>query len=330
VNLFLPSLRGALCVLLTNLLVLGLAGAAAADTPAALQEAPETLEDLRALQKQVRAVVEKVSPATVAVRVGPAVGSGVIVSADGYVLTAGHVSGEPGREAIVQLSDGRQVQGKTLGINLGADSGMIKIEDEGKWPFVEMGKSAALKKGQWCIATGHPGGPRRGRGPVVRLGRVLTVGKRFLRTDCTLISGDSGGPLFDLDGKVIGIHSHIGGPLTVNMHVVVDTYRDTWDRLAKGESWGGGPRPGGPYLGVRLDSEAPECIIRAVEADSPAAKAGLQPGDVVLRFNRDKVVDADDLVARTARRKPGDEVTLEVRRDQEVLQLKIVVGKRDS
>jgi serine protease Do len=311
-------------------LLLGHAGLRAADTPAAVLEPPQTLDDLRALQKQVRAVIDRVSPATVAVRVGPAIGSGVIVSADGYVLTAAHVCGQPDRDVTLLLSDGRQVQGKTLGVNQGADSALIKIEDEGKWPFVPLGRSADLKKGQWCIATGHPGGPRKGRGPVVRLGRVLTVGKRFVRTDCTLISGDSGGPLFDLDGKVIGIHSHIGTPLTANMHVVVDTYRDTWDRLVRGESWGGGARPGGPYLGVRLDGEAPQCTIRAVEADSPAERAGLQPGDVVLRFDRDRVADADDLVARTARKKPGDEVTVEVLRDAEILKLKIVIGKRGS
>jgi serine protease Do len=298
--------------------------------PVAVKDVPGTLDDLRALQKQVRAVVEKVAPATVAVRIGTAVGSGVIVSADGYVLTAGHVSGQPGRAVTLILTDGRSVRGKTLGANAANDTGLIKIEEEGKWPFVEMGRSQGLKKGQWCVCTGHPGGPRKGRAPVVRVGRILSVGRRFVRTDCTLISGDSGGPLFDLDGKVIGIHSHIGSPLTANMHVAVDAYRNSWDRLAAGESWGNGPRAGGPFLGVHLDSDAAECVIAEVVPDSPAEKAGLRPGDVVLRFDDQRVADADDLVSRTGRTRPGDEVALEVRRDRTVLKVKVVIGKRDS
>jgi serine protease Do len=314
---------------LFGILLLAALPAAGGPSPA-VKEVPESLDDLRALQRQVRAVVEKVLPATVAVRVGPAVGSGVIVSADGYVLTAGHVIGEPGLAVTLTLTDGRQVRGKTLGVNPAADTGLIKIEEAGKWPFVEMGHSDRLKKGQWCVCTGHPGGPHKGRDPVVRLGRVLSVGRRFVRTDCALISGDSGGPLFDLDGKVIGIHSHISTPLTSNMHVAVDSYHNSWDRLVKGESWGGPGRPGGPFLGVLLDSDAAECVVTEVVPDSPADKAGLRPGDVVLKFDDHKVTDADDLVARTGRMRPGDEVDLEVRRDREVLRFKVVIGKRES
>jgi serine protease Do len=306
--------------------VLAFAAVSRADAPAL----PQSLDELKALQEQVRAVVDRALPATVGVRVGTAIGSGVIVSADGYVLTAGHVSGEPGRSATIYLADGSQVRGQTLGANLGADSGLIKLVEDRTWPFVEMGRSAMVERGQWCVATGHPGGPRRGRAPVVRLGRILAVGKRFLRTDCTLISGDSGGPLFDLHGKVIGIHSHIGTPLTANMHVVVDTYRETWDRLVRGDTWGGSPGPGMPYLGVRLDGQARECLIRGVEADSPAARAGLQAGDVVLKFGDSTIADADDLIARTARRQPGDEVALVIRRDDAILTLKVVIGRRDS
>jgi serine protease Do len=325
VNLLCRALR-----LLPVILLLAALPAAAQGPPPAVKDVPETLDDLRALQKQVRAVLDKVTPATVAVRIGHAVGSGVIVSADGYVLTAGHVSGQPGRAVTVILTDGREVRGKTLGGNAAADTGLIKIEEEGKWPFVEMGRSQGLKKGQWCICTGHPGGPRKGRSPVVRLGRILSVGRRFLHTDCTLISGDSGGPLFDLDGKVIGINSRIGAALTANLHVAVDAYHNSWDRLVKGESWGQPGRAGGPYLGVHLDRDAMECVVAEVVPDSPAEKAGLRPGDVVLKFDDLKVLDADDLVTHTGRRKPGDEVALEVRRDREVLKIKVVIGKRES
>src|SRR5205807_1727365 len=97
--------------------------------------------------------------------------------------------------------------------------------------------SADLKKGQWVITVGHPGGFRPDRSPPVRLGRVIESTKSLVRTDCTIVGGDSGGPLFDMTGKVVGIHSRIGAPLSANIHVPVDTYRDTWDRLVKGEVW---------------------------------------------------------------------------------------------
>ena len=97
------------------------------------------------------------------------------------------------------------------------------------------------------FAMGHPGGLQVGRAPVVRLGKVLAIvdrrngrqtGDYYIQTDCPLIMGDSGGPVFDLDGKVIGINSKIGIATTSNIHVPVDSFVDTWDRLAAGEKWG--------------------------------------------------------------------------------------------
>src|SRR5262249_46582566 len=214
------------------LLMFTLIGPATADDakpevklPAVLDKvAPENIEELKAIQLQVRKVLEKAIPCTVGIRIGAAQGSGVIVSKDGYVLTAGHVSGTPGKDCTLVLPDGKTVKGKTLGVNRGIDSGMIKIVEEREWPFVEIGKSADLKAGQWCIATGHPGGYKNGRSPVVRVGRILTPGKSAITSDCTLVGGDSGGPLFDMSGRVIGIHSRIGGSITSNVHVPVDTY----------------------------------------------------------------------------------------------------------
>src|SRR5712692_4264302 len=121
------------------------------DLPAVFDKvAPENLDDLRAMQNQVRHVLEKVVPCTVSVQVGGSSGSGVIVDAEGLVLTAGHVSGKPGQDCVLIFPDGKRAKGKTLGQNKGIDSGMIKIVDEAKegtWPFIEMGSSANLKKG---------------------------------------------------------------------------------------------------------------------------------------------------------------------------------------
>jgi serine protease Do len=202
--------------------------------------APENLDDLRALENHVQRVLARVMPAVVGLQVGAGQGSGVIVDADGTILTAGHVSGTPDQKAIAVLPSTKRLKAKTLGKNGGIDSGMMKIAEPGPWPYVEMGNSADLKVGQWVIAIGHPGGFRDNRTPVVRVGRILVANQFFIRTDCTLVGGDSGGPLFDMRGRVIGIHSRIGATaITENMHVPIDTYRLTWERLASSESWGG-------------------------------------------------------------------------------------------
>jgi serine protease Do len=303
-----------------------------ASSPALEKQGPEGLEDLKAIQERVKQVVAKVLPCTVNVRVGAGQGSGVIVSEDGYVLTAAHVSGPADRAVTVVLSDGRKVKGKTLGANRKLDGGLIKITDDGPWPHAEMGHSADLKRGSWCVAIGHPGGFKPGRPPVVRLGRVMQNGKALIQTDCTLVGGDSGGPLFDLQGKVIGIHSRIGSSIAANIHVPVDSYRDEWDRLVSGEVWGGGFGGGragrGAYLGVKGDPDADVCKIGEVVPGSPAAKAGVLADDVVTKFNSKKIRTFEDLVDEVQARRPGDEVTLELLRDARTMTLRVVVGKR--
>jgi serine protease Do len=295
-------------------------------------KAPESLDDLKAIQAQVKTIVAKVMPCTVGVRMGPGQGSGVIISPDGYVLTAGHVSGKAGRDITIVFPDGKTAKAKTLGANKGIDSGLIKLTGDGPWPFVEMGKSEELKRGQWCIALGQPGGFRQGRTPPVRVGRVLESARTHVRTDCTLVGGDSGGPLFDMEGRVIAIHSRIGGAITANIHVPVDTYRNTWDRLVKAEVWGdevtGQAAAPSPYLGIQGDPAAEQCKVVQVAADSPAAKGGLLVNDIITTFDGQKVLSFEDLVEFVRKKKPGDEVTVQIRRGEEFLKLKLVVGQR--
>ena len=306
---------------------------------ASIKAIPENVADLRALQAQVEAVVTRVEPAVVGLRVGGGQGSGVIISEEGYVLTAGHVASAPGRDVVVVLGNGKTVKGKSLGVNYEADSGLVKIIDPppggGKWPYVEMGNSSKLEKGQWCIVLGHPGGFKLGRTPPLRLGRILDLRGKFIRTDCTLVGGDSGGPLFDLNGKVIGIHSRIGTSLSDNMHVPVDSFSETWDRLAAGEAWGGATvlnntRPGQAYLGVLPDETAPDCRISEVFPKSPAEKAGLQAGDLITSFDGQKVANFGELMLKIAGHKPGDEVRIEVKRDDEKVKMSITIGRRPA
>ncbi len=208
---------------------------------------PSTVPALKRVEAKSQAVAAKAVEATVGI-INQALtggghmgeGSGVVVSEDGLVLTAGHVLGQPGADLTVVFADGRRAAAKSLGANFSRDSGLAKITEPGKWPHVEMGRSDDLKPGAWCMALGHPGGVQQGRTPPIRLGRILVAGKnaKYLVSDATVISGDSGGPLFDLDGRVIGIHSNIGTSVNQNQHVPIDVYRSQWTELVAGKTFG--------------------------------------------------------------------------------------------
>jgi serine protease Do len=288
---------------------------------------PSGVSDLRVMQDHVRKLSDQVMKYTVGVQVGNAQGSGVIISKDGYVLTAAHVAGATKRPVTFILSDGRLLRGKTLGLNRTLDAGLMKIDAKEDLPFAEMGQIDLLKDGQWCLATGHPGGYQSDRKAVVRLGRVLNIDSSAITTDCTLVGGDSGGPLFDLSGKVIGINSRISGALTANMHVPVGTFKDTWDRLTKGDEWGHYPGDE-PYIGVKGEPNVKEAKIAAVMPDSPAAEAKLQAGDIVIRVDDQDVADFESLVRMIGEHQPNDKVEIVVKRGEELLTLNLKVGNK--
>jgi serine protease Do len=280
-----------------------------------------------------QALVQKISQVTVGLQIGPTQGSGVLVSEDGHVLTAAHVAGKAGLEVRVIMPDGQRYRGTTLGMNKGVDAAMLKIDppvgndEKFELPFAEMGQAAQLQPGSWCLAMGHPGGYQLGRQPVARFGRVLAANKTVITTDCKLIGGDSGGPLFDMEGKVIGIHSRIGSKVTKNLHVPVDNYRNSWTRLVRGDTWGSLLEVvGRPVIGVLGDEETEEARIAEVLPASPAERAGVRPGDLVTRFDSNEVESFDDLKRFVGQRQPGDEVTVEVLRGSEKLQLKVVLA----
>jgi serine protease Do len=222
--------------------------------------APKDLNELRGIEQRVEKVVAKVLPATVGVTVGQSQGSGVIVSKNGLVLTAGHVCGKPGQPVTFLFADGKTAKGTTLGIFHGTDAGMMKITDKGDWPAIEKGRSAELKIGSWCVAVGHPLGFQKGRPPVARVGRLLRAEPNVLQTDCPIVAGDSGGPVFDLDGRVIAISSRIGASTEQNLHVPVDVFTQNWDRLVKGDLWD-------TTLPSR-DSDAIKSVVRPIVAEA--------------------------------------------------------------
>lgn len=304
---------------------------------------PDSVVELKSLEARVKDVVAKCTPATVGLFVGPSAGSGVIVNEDGLILTAAHVinvgNSKAGVPVTIILPDGKRVTGKTLGVNPEIDSGMVQITGkvpegatwpgakDGKWPFAPVGKSGDLKKGQWVVALGHPGGPKLDRRPPVRVGRFYHYNTKevALRSDCTLVGGDSGGPLFDLTGKVIGIHSRIGRDLEYNIHVPTDAFQKEWEQLVAGKNVG---RPVGVELGLVPEDSADAPTVKSVVENSPAAKAGIQAGDVILKFNDEQVHTFDDLIHMLAGTEPGQKVPVEVQRDGKTLTLTVTFSRR--
>jgi serine protease Do len=149
-----------------------------------------------------------------------------------------------------------------------------------------------------------------------------------------LVGGDSGGPLFDFHGKVIGIHSRIGQSLTANMHVPSDSFVADWDKLLKGDSWAaaaGAVKLPTAQLGVRAyaaaDFDGKGVKIMEVMAGSPAEKAGLKLDDIIASLNTKALGKFEDLKAEIDKRKPGDEITLEIRRGTETLTIKAILEK---
>jgi serine protease Do len=296
---------------------------------------PTSVADLAVIQAGIQQAAAKGVPATVGISIGGAFGSGVIVTEDGYVLTAGHVVGWPGRDATIIFPDGKHVKATTLGVNRDMDSGMLKITVDAKYPYVELGHSSDLKQGDWCVTLGHPGGFIRDRSPVVRAGRVLTapdgfVNKDAIRTDCTIVGGDSGGPLLDTAGRLIGIHSRISDDVTDNYHVPIDTFRDTWNRLAKGDTWGKEQVPTGPLLGINGQDVDAGCKVTDVFPGTPAARIGLARDDIVVSFGGESINGLARLKKLIAKHEAGDEVPLVIERAGEKKEMKVKLAEREG
>ncbi|MBI3418025.1 MAG: serine protease [Verrucomicrobia bacterium] len=305
------------------------ANAGANNLPAAFRKSsPASLDDFKAIEQHIKALLPKISSAVVAVQVGGATGSAVVISEDGLVLTAAHVCEEPNRNVRFIFPDGRTARGKTLGTNHEVDAGMMKITDHGPWPHVEMGDLSRARLGDWVLTLGHPGGFDPERPVVVRLGRIIRFADDALQTDCTITAGDSGGPLFDMRGGVIGIHSWIADSAAANFHVPITPFRDSWDRLAKAESWGGDQSPPRPWIGARGVDHPAGCQLETVPENGPAFKAGVKIGDIVKRINDHEVHDYASLRRLVAEAKPGDELKLELLRGEGNLSVMVKVEAR--
>ncbi len=284
---------------------------------------PMTVQQLRDMESHVKTLAKKVIQSTVSVQFKEAHGSGVIVSEDGYVLTVAHVVGKPNEMVTVRLNDGRVLSARSLGMHLELDAGLVKIVDGGTFPHLKMSKTSVFRRGQWCGASGHPGGHDYNRGPVFRIGRILGKGDELIQTDCQLVGGDSGGPLVDLTGRVIGIHSRIGVSLATNFHVPISTYRVNWNELVDGKLWSSRA-----FIGVRGKDNANNAKIGTVHDKSPAAAAGMKVGDVVTIFDGVRIKDFPQLVQLVRQHQPGETVNVEVVRNGKKIEMQVTIGRR--
>ncbi len=251
-----------------------------------------------------------------------AVGSGFIISADGYVVTNNHVV-DHARTVQVTLDDGRTLDAKVIGKDAKTDVALLKIKAGGDFPYVQLGK-AAPQVGDWVVAIGNP----FGLGGTVTAGIVSARGRDigagpyddFLQIDAPINKGNSGGPTFNVNGEVVGMNTAIaspsGGSVGLAFAIPADTVQAVIDQLRTDGKVARG------YLGVQIQpvtqdiadglglDKAKGALVDHVENGTPAAKAGLKAGDVIQKINGDAVDNARELSRRIAGMKPGAKVEL--------------------
>jgi serine protease Do len=266
-------------------------------------------------------------------------GSGFIVGADGVILTNAHVV-DGADEVLVKLLDKREFKAKVLGVDKTTDIAVIKI-DAKDLPVVRIGNPDAARVGEWVVAIGAPYGLDNTvtSGIISAKSRSLPgdAAVPFIQTDAAVNPGNSGGPLFNLKGEVIGVNSQIfsrsGGFQGLAFAVPIDVAMNVKDQLQQhgkvshgrlgvsiqevnqslAETFGL-PKPGGALVGT-------------VMKDGPAAKAGIEPGDVIVKFDGKEIAQSSDLPPLVASVKPGSTVPIEVWRNRKAKELKATVGE---
>lgn len=289
------------------------------------------IETLLSIQGNVQKLLPQVRPALVAIQTGGGTASGVIISPTGLILTAAHVVGKPGRDIRVVLEDGSTTTAKSLGLDQATDAALAQLKDRGKpWPSVNLSREVVkAQPGEWCFALGHPGGFDKARGAVLRVGKIIKQTANSLHSDCVLMGGDSGGPLFNLAGEVIGIHSQIWEGRDQNVHVSMAPFLRSWDAMQASQVikvWGVGA---GGYLGVatRMTDEV-ELEVADVIDGSPAHQAGVRVGDVILELNGDAMTDQQQFTAAIKSKAAGDTVKLKLRSEAKERHLPVTLTQR--
>ncbi|MBL0351292.1 MAG: DegQ family serine endoprotease [Candidatus Dechloromonas phosphoritropha] len=266
-------------------------------------------------------------------------GSGFIVSQDGYILTNAHVV-DGADEVTVRLTDKREFKARTIGADKRSDVALIKIEAAGL-PAVRLGDPAQLKVGEWVVAIGSPFGFDNSvtAGIVSAKGRSLPQENYvpFIQTDVAINPGNSGGPLFNMRGEVVGINSQIysrsGGYMGVSFAIPIDVAMEIQNQLRVSGKVSRG------RLGVVIQEVSKElaeslalskpmgAVVNAVEKGGPADKAGLEPGDVILKFDGKPINASADLPRMVGATKPGTRSTVQVWRKGATRDITVTVGE---
>jgi serine protease Do len=279
---------------------------------------------------------------------GGSLGSGFLISADGYIVTNNHVvsparTGATVEQITVTLPDRREFEATLVGRDATSDLALLKIKGN-NLPFVRFGDSQAVRVGDWVVAIGNPfglGGTVTA-GIVSALHRNLNSGvyDRYIQTDASINMGNSGGPMFDLNGNVIGINTALisptGGNVGIGFAIPAEQVRPVIEALRKGE------RPQRGYIGVSLQSLDEDIaaslgipknqgeLIRGVTAGGPAARAGIQQGDVVVSVAGRPVTPDESLAYLVARQPVGSRVPIELVRNGRRETVNVAVGERPT
>lgn len=266
-------------------------------------------------------------------------GSGFIVSTEGYILTNAHVV-DSADEILVRLTDKREFKAKVIGADKRSDVALIKIEATGL-PVVRMGDPNALKVGEWVVAIGSPFGFDNSvtAGIVSAKGRALPQENfvPFIQTDVAINPGNSGGPLFNMKGEVVGINSQIysrsGGFMGISFAIPIDVAMDVQNQLRTTGKVSRG-RMGVVIQEVTKElaesfglAKAQGAVVNSVEKGSPADKAGVEAGDVILKFDGKTITNSNDLPRIVGATRPGSKVALQVWRKGATKDLSIVIGE---
>ncbi|MEG0822130.1 MAG: Do family serine endopeptidase [Burkholderiaceae bacterium] len=267
------------------------------------------------------------------------VGSGFIIDKSGLILTNAHVV-DGATELTVRLSDKREFKGKVIGSDKMTDVAVVKIEGK-DLPSLKIGDSNTLKVGEWVAAIGSPFGLES----TVTAGIVSAKSRSlpddqfvpFIQTDVAVNPGNSGGPLFNMNGEVVGINSQIfstsGGFMGLSFAIPIDLAMKVKDQLVKDGKvtrgrMGVGVQGMNQQLAESFGLTKPAgALVSKVEPDAPAAKAGLREGDVITEFNGKPVVDSADLPVLVAGTAPGTKVEMKVWRDRAEKKLAITIGE---
>ena len=268
------------------------------------------------------------------------VGSGFIISADGYVLTNAHVVAGAD-EVYVTLTDKREFKAKVLGSDVSTDVALLKI-DGARLPTLTMGDSGKIRVGEWVIAIGSPFNLENTVTAGIISAKSRDTGEYLplIQSDVAVNPGNSGGPLINMRGEVIGINSQIatlsGGYNGISFAVPIDEAMRVADQLKKsgkvtrgriGVSVGEVSREVAESLGLK---GARGAEVSQVEPDAPAAKAGLKPGDIIVKFNGTEIAKSSDLPRLVGNTTPNTKATITVWRTGALVDLPIVVAERES